>query len=47
MRIERSRVLAAEPYQRTEDRRGYANGFKPKTVKSRIGSLTLAVPGSG
>lgn len=44
MQIERSRVLAAEPYQRTEERKGYANGFKSKTVKSRIGSLTFAVP---
>lgn len=44
MRIERSQVLAAEPYERSEARRGYANGFKSKTVKSRIGSLKLSVP---
>ena len=30
MRIERSRVIEAEPYQRTERRKGYANGFKQK-----------------
>ena len=41
MRIERSRVLEAEPWQRTETRKGYANGFKPKNVKSRIGELAL------
>lgn len=44
MRIERSQALAAQPYQRTDERKGYANGFKNKTIKSRIGSLTFAVP---
>jgi transposase-like protein len=44
MRIERSQALSAEPYERTEDRKGYANGFKSKTVKSRIGSLKFSVP---
>ncbi len=32
MQIEREQVLKAESHQRTADRRGYANGFKPKTV---------------
>lgn len=44
MRLERSQVLEADPYQRTETRRGYANGYKPKTVSTRLGELTLAVP---
>jgi putative transposase len=44
MRIERSQALAAAPYQRTENRQGYANGFKPKTVHTRLGDLTLQVP---
>lgn len=44
MRIERSRVLGAGPYQRTEARLGYANGFKDKRVKSRHGYLNLKVP---
>ena len=44
MRIERSRVLAAEPWQRTETRKGYANGYKPKSVKSRLGELALQIP---
>jgi hypothetical protein len=30
MRIERAQALEADPYQRTEKRRGYANGFKPR-----------------
>ena len=44
MRIERCQALEAGPYQRTENRQGYANGFKPKTVHTRLGNLTLQVP---
>ncbi len=44
MKLERSQVLGAQPYQRTLERRGYANGFKPKTVETRVGRLELAVP---
>ena len=44
MRIERSQALEADPYQRTEKRRGYANGFKPKTLQTRVGKLALQVP---
>jgi putative transposase len=44
MKLERSQVLGARPYQRTPERRGYANGYKPKTVHSRVGTLELAVP---
>ena len=44
MRIERSRHLGAGPWERAEERQGYANGYKAKTVRSRLGELTLAVP---
>ena len=44
MQAERSEYLQAEPYQHTEERRGYANGFKPKTMRTRIGEVTFAVP---
>lgn len=44
MRIERAQVLEAEPYQRTDKRRGYANGYKPKTVDTRVGPITFEVP---
>jgi transposase-like protein len=44
MKIERSQALSAQPYERTHDRKGYANGFKPKTVETRLGSLRLDVP---
>lgn len=44
MKIERSRYLQAEPYERTEARKDYANGYKAKKLRSRIGSLELQVP---
>lgn len=44
MQAERSEYLQAAPYQRSEERRGYANGFKPKTLRTRVGEITFAVP---
>ncbi len=44
MQAERSDYLQAEPYQHSEERRGYANGYKPKTLRTRIGDITFAVP---
>ena len=44
MTLERTQVLEAEPYERTETRRGYANGFKPKTLHTRLGEVPLRVP---
>ena len=44
MKIERNEVLGAKPYQRTQERRGYANGFKPKTLQTRVGKVELQVP---
>jgi len=44
MRIERSQAIEAGPYQRTERRKGYANGYKPKTMNTRLGAITFEVP---
>ena len=44
MKIERTDVLQAQPYERTDRRRGYANGFKPKVLQTRIGTIPLAIP---
>ncbi|GAP21811.1 transposase [Leptolinea tardivitalis] len=41
---ERTRYLQAEEYERTGERTGYANGYKPKTVKTRVGEITFAIP---
>ncbi len=43
-KIERSHHLNAQPYERSDGRRDYANGFKPKTVMTRMGEITFAVP---
>jgi transposase-like protein len=44
MQAERQQHLGAGPYERTPERRGYANGFKPKTVQTRLGDVTFEVP---
>jgi transposase-like protein len=44
MLSERSDYLGAAPYERSANRVGYANGFKDKTVRSRLGELQLKVP---
>lgn len=44
MQAERQQYLRAAPYERTAERQGYANGYKPKTVTTRVGDITFAVP---
>ena len=44
MRAERAAFLGAVPNERTTERVGHANGFKPKTVSTRLGKLALAIP---
>jgi len=44
MKEERQKYLQAEPYQRLEERQGHANGYKGKTVKTRMGEITFAIP---
>jgi transposase-like protein len=44
MKIERESHLGVASHERSEDRRGYANGYKNKTLKTRIGELELNVP---
>jgi len=44
MQIEREQVLKAESHQRAAGRQGYANGFKPKTLNTRVGKHDLRVP---
>lgn len=44
MRAERENYLGAELYQRSNERHGHANGYKPKTVQTRMGEITFAVP---
>lgn len=44
MKLEREHFLKAKPYERTQERTDYANGFKPRTLQSRMGPLTLSIP---
>lgn len=44
MQEERSQFLRAEPYERSSDRKGYANGYKDKTLDTRMGSMTVKIP---
>ncbi len=44
MVAERSEYLGAAPYERSVQRVSYANGFKDKALKTRLGSLPLRVP---
>ena len=44
MKLERAKVLNAEPYERTEGRAGYANGFKDKTLALATGKVLLKIP---
>lgn len=44
MTIERSGFLGAEPYERNPERRGHANGFKPKGYQTGVGKLELSIP---
>lgn len=44
MLIERSHALKAKPYERTDARTGHANGFKDKTLTTRLGNITFDIP---
>lgn len=44
IRAEFDRFLGARPYERTPERRGLRNGSYPRTLKTRVGALTLAIP---
>lgn len=44
MYIERQKHLGAGPYERTPERQGYANGYKDKTVATRVGKITFDIP---
>lgn len=41
---EMSAHLGAERYERSGERRGYRNGYKPRALTTRVGTLELLVP---
>ncbi len=44
MKFERELHLGAKSYERTDERIGYANGYKPKTIKTAAGNIQLQIP---
>ena len=44
MRLEREQYLGARHYERSPERQGYANGYKPKMVKTRMGEVQFQIP---
>jgi transposase-like protein len=45
MQAERLKYLGVgSPYERSVQRQDHANGYKPKTVGTRVGEITFAVP---
>lgn len=44
MKAKREQYLKAGSYDRNKEREGYANGYKPKTLQTRMRKLNLAIP---
>ena len=44
MHEEVTQHLEAEPYERTDSRRGHRNGRKPRTLNTRVGKLEFEIP---
>ena len=44
LELEFTEFLRAEPYERSEERRGYRNGHRSRELYTRVGTLTLRIP---
>jgi putative transposase len=44
LEAEMTEHLGAAPYERTEGRTGHRNGYKPRALRTRVGTLNLLVP---
>ncbi len=44
LEAEMTEHVGAAPYERSENRTGHRNGHKPRTLRTRVGTLNLAVP---
>jgi transposase-like protein len=44
MEEELAQHLGAQRHERTQERRGHRNGYKPRSLKTRVGELDLQVP---
>jgi transposase-like protein len=44
LEAEMSEHIGAAPHERTDARKGHRNGHKPRTLRTRVGTLNLLVP---
>ena len=44
MEEELAQYLGAQRHERTQERRGHRNGYKPRSLRTRVGELDLQVP---
>ena len=44
LEAEMTEHIGAAPYERAAGRKGHRNGYKPRTLRTRVGTLNLAVP---
>ena len=44
MQIEHENYLGTKPYERNDARKGHSNGYKSKTIKTRVGEVTFDIP---
>ena len=44
MQMEREEFLGARRWERSEQRRDHANGYKAKTLSTRVGQLQIRIP---
>jgi putative transposase len=44
LEAEMTEHVSAAPYERTTERKGHRNGHKPRTLRTRVGTLNLLVP---
>jgi transposase-like protein len=44
MKAEQEQELKADHYERSDEREAYRNGYKDKTVSTRLGKITVQVP---
>jgi putative transposase len=44
MRSQQDSAIKADHYERSEEREAYRNGYKDKTISTRLGKITVQVP---
>jgi transposase-like protein len=42
--LEVAAVLGADRHERTDERLGYRNGYRPRTITTQVGDLALQIP---